>query len=200
LLDFFSINFKFVNLKRMIQRKKKLIFVSGGARSGKSSFVEEWAKKNGKNILFIATAQRSDEEMDERINNHIKNRPKTWKTLERKLNISESFNNSYKKYDTIILDCINLLSSNALLELPKNSTQIESDFAVMNQIDDIIKIYNNYSATWLIVTNEVGLGLVPSSKLGRLFRDSLGRANQKLANIADEVIFMVSGIPLYIKK
>ena len=84
--------------------------------------------------------------------------------------------------------------------MPKNSTQSDSDFAVMDQVDDILKIYKNHQATWLIVTNEVGLGLVPPYKLGRLFRDSLGRANQKIAAVADEVIFMVSGIPLYLKR
>ena len=70
----------------------------------------------------------------------------------------------------------------------------------MIQIDDVLQIYNKFSATLIIVTNEVGLGLVPPYKLGRLFRDSLGRANQKIAKVADEVIFMVSGIPLYVKK
>ena len=184
----------------MKRKEKRLIFVSGGARSGKSTFVENWAKKNGNNILFIATAERIDEEMDQRINDHINNRPKSWDTLEKPLNISESFSDNFKKYDTVILDCINLLSSNALLSLPKNSTQSDSDFAVMDQVDDILKIYKDHQATWLIVTNEVGLGLVPTYKLGRLFRDSLGRANQKIASIADEVIFMVSGIPLYLKK
>ena len=184
----------------MKRKEKRLIFVSGGARSGKSTFVENWAKKNGNNILFIATAERIDEEMDQRINDHINNRPKSWDTLEKPLNISESFSDNFKKYDTIILDCINLLSSNALLSLPENSNQAESDFAVMNQVEDILKIYKNDHATWLVVTNEVGLGLVPPYKLGRLFRDSLGRANQKIAAVADEVIFMVSGIPLYLKR
>ena len=103
-------------------------------------------------------------------------------------------------YDTMILDCINLLSSNALLKLPENSSQRESDEAILIQIDDVLQIYNKFSATLIIVTNEVGLGLVPPYKLGRLFRDSLGRANQKIAKVADEVIFMVSGIPLYVKK
>ena len=180
--------------------KKKLILVSGGARSGKSTFAEEWAVKYGKKVLFIATAERSDEEMDQRINEHIKNRPNSWETVESPLNISESLNESHLDYDTIILDCINLLSSNALLKLPENSSQRESDEAILFQIEDLLNQYKNSSATWLIVTNEVGLGLVPPYKLGRLFRDSLGRANQKLAKISDEMIFMVSGIPLYIKK
>ena len=90
------------------------------------------------------------------------------------------------------MDCINLLASNALLTLPKDAIQKQSDDVILFQID-LINTYNESSATWLIVTNEVGLGLVPPYKLGRLFRD-LGRANQKLADIADEVIFMVSGI------
>ena len=98
------------------------------------------------------------------------------------------------------MDCINLLASNALLTLPKDAIQKQSDDVILFQIEDLINTYNESSATWLIVTNEVGLGLVPPYKLGRLFRDSLGRANQKLADIADEVIFMVSGIPMYIKK
>lgn len=179
---------------------KKLIFVSGGARSGKSSFVENWAIENGKNVLFIATAERSDEEMNERIEKHIKSRPDSWDTIEAPLNISKYLSEEHKIFDTIIVDCVNLLASNALLKLPKDSSQEDSDKAILFQIDDLLDIYAKSSANWLIVTNEVGLGLVPPYKLGRLFRDSLGRANQKLAQIADEVIFMVSGIPLYVKK
>ena len=179
---------------------KKLIFVSGGARSGKSSFVQNWAIKNGNKVLFIATAERSDEEMSERIDIHINSRPQSWETIEIPLNISKSLKKTHQKFDTVIVDCINLLASNALLKLPQNSTQQESDEAILFQIEDLLNQYKNSSATWLIVTNEVGLGLVPPYKLGRLFRDSLGRANQKLAKISDEMIFMVSGIPLYIKK
>ena len=179
---------------------KKLIFVSGGARSGKSSFVQNWAIKNGNKVLFIATAERSDEEMSERIDVHINSRPQSWETIEIPLNISKSFKKKHQKFDTVIVDCINLLASNALLKLPQNSTQQESDKAILFQIEDLLNQYKNSSATWLIVTNEVGLGLVPPYKLGRLFRDSLGRANQKLAKISDVMIFMVSGIPLYIKK
>ena len=179
---------------------KKLIFVSGGARSGKSSFVQNWAIKNGNKVLFIATAERSDEEMSERIDVHINSRPQSWETIEIPLNISKSLKKTHQKLDTVIVDCINLLASNALLKLPQNSTQQESDEAILFQIEDLLNQYKNSSATWLIVTNEVGLGLVPPYKLGRLFRDSLGRANQKLAKISDEMIFMVSGIPLYIKK
>ena len=179
---------------------KKLIFVSGGARSGKSSFVQNWAIKNGNKVLFIATAERSDEEMSKRIDVHINSRPQSWETIEIPLNISKSFKKKHQKFDTVIVDCINLLASNALLKLPQNSTQKESDKAILFQIEDLLNQYKNSSATWLIVTNEVGLGLVPPYKLGRLFRDSLGRANQKLAKISDEMIFMVSGIPLYIKK
>ena len=179
---------------------KKLIFVSGGARSGKSSFVENWAIENGKKVLFIATAERSDGEMEERIDSHIKNRPSSWETIEAPSNISKSLDDNYQKFDTIILDCINLLSANAIMKFSEHSNQEESDKAVLFQIEDVINAYNKSSATWLIVTNEVGLGLVPPYKLGRLFRDSLGRANQKLAKISDEVIFMVSGIPMYIKK
>ncbi len=179
---------------------KKLIFVSGGARSGKSSFVENWAIENGSQVLFIATAERSDDEMNERIESHIQSRPKSWKTIETPLNISQSFTENHMQFDTVIVDCINLLASNALLTLSKDATQQQSDESILFQIDDLINIYKKSSATWLIVTNEVGLGLVPPYKLGRLFRDSLGRANQKLAHIADEVIFMVSGIPMHIKK
>ena len=98
------------------------------------------------------------------------------------------------------MDCITLLSSNAILKLPENSTQNDSDEAILYQIDDLLKAYSKSSSTWLVVSNEVGLGIVPAYKLGRLFRDSLGRANQKIAKAADEVILMVSGIPMYIKK
>ena len=89
---------------------KKLIFVSGGARSGKSSFVQNWAIKNGNKVLFIATAERSDEEMSERIDVHINSRPKSWETIEIPLNISKSFKKKHQKFDTVIVDCINLLA------------------------------------------------------------------------------------------
>ena len=98
------------------------------------------------------------------------------------------------------MDCITLLSSNALLKLPENSHQKDSDKAILYQIDDLLETYSKTTATWLIVSNEVGTGIVPAYKLGRLFRDSLGRANQKIATVADEVILMVAGIPVYIKK
>ena len=179
---------------------RKLIFVTGGARSVKSSFAENWATEFGDKTLFIATAERSDQEMVDRINNHRKSRPDSWETIEAPLNISKYFKNNHKKFDTIILDCITLLSSNALLKLPENSHQKDSDKAILYQIDDLLETYSKTTATWLIVSNEVGTGIVPAYKLGRLFRDSLGRANQKIATVADEVILMVAGIPVYIKK
>tara|TARA_Y100001970_G_scaffold113480_1_gene141502 strand:- start:1025 stop:1579 length:555 start_codon:yes stop_codon:yes gene_type:complete len=179
---------------------RKLIFVTGGARSGKSSFAENWAMEFGNKTLFIATAERSDEEMVDRINKHRESRPDDWETIEAPLNISKHLKSHHKNFDTIILDCITLLSSNAILKLPENPTQNDSDEAILYQIDDLLKAYSKSSSTWLVVSNEVGLGIVPAYKLGRLFRDSLGRANQKIAKAADEVILMVSGIPMYIKK
>jgi adenosylcobinamide kinase/adenosylcobinamide-phosphate guanylyltransferase len=180
---------------------KRLIFLLGGARSGKSHYAEQWARDNGQQVLFVATAQAFDDEMRERIAHHQQERPDHWDTLEApqqtggvvQRTLSANF------YDTLVLDCITLLAANILLALPEECTQEEVNTAVLAEIDALLIAYQQSTATWLVVSNEVGMGVVPPTKLGRLYRDALGRANQRLAQHADEVLLLVAGLPWRLK-
>lgn len=178
---------------------KKLIFILGGARSGKSSFAENWAKEHGQKVLFVATAQAFDEEMQTRIANHRQSRPEHWSTLEAPLKVATAIQTFSSDYDTLIVDCITLLAANVLLSLPEDCTQDAVNTAIMREIDTLLSTYQNSQAPWLIVSNEVGMGVVPTTQLGRFFRDALGKANQQIAQQADEVILMVAGLAWYLK-
>ena len=178
---------------------KGLIFLLGGARSGKSTYAETWAKEHGDTVLYVATAQPLDEDMQERIAHHQANRPPHWHTLEAPRNTSQAIADFPAGYDTVLLDCITILTSNVLLALPDSTTQTSANHAILAQIDHLLEVYNRSDATWLIVSNEAGMGVVPPTKLGRFFRDMLGRANQRIAQRADEVLLLVAGLPWTLK-
>ncbi|MCU0476854.1 MAG: bifunctional adenosylcobinamide kinase/adenosylcobinamide-phosphate guanylyltransferase [Anaerolineae bacterium] len=178
----------------------ELILLLGGARSGKSHYAETWAKDHGQTVLFVATAQIYDEEMRERIEAHRATRPPEWHTLEAPLWVSRAVAEaSLPTPDTVIVDCLTLLTSNALLALPEDCTQAEADAAIMAQTEDVWRAVQASEATWLVVTNEVGMGVVPPYRLGRFYRDALGRANQWLAQRADRVLLLVAGLPWALK-
>jgi adenosylcobinamide kinase / adenosylcobinamide-phosphate guanylyltransferase len=178
---------------------QRLIFLLGGARSGKSHYAETWARENGKRILYVATAQALDDEMRERIDQHRFQRPAHWQTLEAPLNTGAAIRQSLNGHDTVVLDCITLLASNILLTLPEDCSQSAANQAVMDEAESILAARHASDATWLIVSNEVGMGLVPPYRLGRLYRDALGYANQRLALAADDVLLFVAGLPWKLK-
>lgn len=178
---------------------KRLMFLLGGARSGKSYTAETWAKENSKNVLYVATAQAFDDDMRERVAHHQTDRPDFWQTVEAPYQTYQHIADYTGDYDTILLDCITFLVSNILLELPEATTQTEANEVTLQQIDALLDVYDQSSATWIMVSNEVGMGVVPPSKLGRFFRDMLGRANQRIASRADEVSLLVAGIPWKLK-
>jgi adenosylcobinamide kinase/adenosylcobinamide-phosphate guanylyltransferase len=178
---------------------KRLIFLLGGARSGKSAYAENWARQRGGRVLFAATAQALDDEMRERIAAHRARRPPSWGTLEAPLAVGAAIQAQGDTYDTVIVDCLTLLASNALLTLPEDCAQAQADAAVLSEIDALLEAYRLSSAVWLIVSNEVGMGIVPPYRLGRLYRDALGRANQRLAQHADEVLLLVAGLAWRLK-
>ena len=182
-------------------RSKRLIFLLGGARSGKSTYAENWAREHGEHVLFVATAQAFDDEMQDRIARHQESRPDNWHTLEAPHHTGEAIHTALtgKSFDTVLVDCITLLATNALLALPENADQAEADAAILAEIDALIAAYHASNATWLVVSNEVGMGVVPPTRLGRFFRDALGRANQRLAGAADEVLLLVAGLPWMLK-
>lgn len=174
-----------------------ITLILGGVRSGKSAFAEKFARDAGQPVLFIATATAGDDEMAERIRNHQASRPPEWQTLEQPRDIGCHL--TAPVAPVVILDCITLLISNILLSLPENSSADVPLKNVQIEIDALIAAQVRLGGQWLIISNEVGLGLVPPNSLGRLYRDSLGFANQFLAKSAKRVILMVAGIPVVIK-
>ncbi|MBE3143852.1 MAG: bifunctional adenosylcobinamide kinase/adenosylcobinamide-phosphate guanylyltransferase [Planctomycetes bacterium] len=177
---------------------KGMTLILGGARSGKSSYAQSLIEEDGQRALFVATATAGDEEMAARIEAHKASRPVNWITLEAPMHVGAAIQ-KMEPTPWVLLDCITLLTSNILLSLPEPVDEKEFQNAMQWEIDELITAYNALSGRWVIVSNEVGLGLVPSYPLGRYYRDALGRANQHLAKMADAVIFMVAGIPWRIK-
>lgn len=177
----------------------KLTFILGGARSGKSSYAQKLAEDSGKSVAFIATAQAYDEEMSARIKKHQDDRPQDWQTLEIQTDIASRINEI--KSEVVILDCITLLASNLMMQFVQNDIVIEEKFmkAMQNETKNLISAIRESKQDWIVVSNEVGLGLVPPYPMGRAYRDLLGWANQRLAKEADEVLFMVAGIPMKVK-
>lgn len=177
----------------------KLTFILGGARSGKSAYAEEQARALGKRVLFVATATPGDAEMEERIQKHRANRPAEWETLEVPLKVGQAIQSYTAPGEIVILDCMTLLVSNILLQLPENSSADTAIEKVSAELDALLDAYSKTGGHWIVISNEVGLGLVPVYPLGRIYRDVLGWANQRLAKAADQVILMVAGIPTFIK-
>lgn len=177
----------------------KLIFILGGARSGKSSYAQKLAEDSGKSVTFLATAQAFDEEMSARIKKHRAERPTKWETLEVPLEIAPHAKQI--KSEVVILDCITLLVSNLMMQFVKDDLVDEAPFiqSVQTEMDGLLSAIRATNQHWIIVSNEVGLGLVPPYQMGRVYRDVIGGANQQLAREAGSVLFMVAGIPMIVK-
>ena len=180
----------------MYSKNNKIILLVGGARSGKSNKAQEMALKLGNSVLFCATAEPLDDEMLARIETHKKTRPSNWDTIESSRNIGRALEKTVSNYDSVIIDCITLLVANCLeddITLAKAKQDVSSEITAL--IDLMAKRQSNY----ILVSNEVGSGLVPDNKLGRIYRDTLGQVNQQLAKCADEVYFMAAGLSLKMK-
>lgn len=176
----------------------QLILILGGARGGKSAYAEKLATEIGPNVLYIATAEAGDDEMAERIAAHRAARPPTWQTLETPHHVGAALATIDGLPDALLLDCLTLWVTNILLAM-ENEPQPEIEVAVQIEIEALLAKQKQLNIPLIIVSNEVGLGLVPEYPLGRIFRDTLGRANQFLAAQADQVILMVAGIPMNLK-
>jgi adenosyl cobinamide kinase/adenosyl cobinamide phosphate guanylyltransferase/sugar phosphate isomerase/epimerase len=176
----------------------KSTFILGGARSGKSSYAQRLAHEHGGRVLYVATATAGDEEMKVRIENHRAERPAGWLTLEASLGVGEAIERKLAEHpaDVVLLDCMTLLATNVLLQLPEEAGEKEASTALDREVEALLTCINDSNAKWIIVSNEVGLGLVPPYPLGRIYRDALGRANQRLAASADKTILMVAGVPI----
>lgn len=183
----------------------KLILVTGGARSGKSTFAEGLVRSCGDSILYIATAIAFDEEMKERVRLHRLQRPATWETLEAFRDFGGRLPQLLNGRDAVLLDCITIMVSNIMLQKDmewENMTTadisgVERD--VSGQVSELLSVIKGAKNPFVLVTNELGMGVVPATVLGRAVRDIAGRTNQQLAREADEVYLLVSGIPVRIK-
>lgn len=178
---------------------KSFTLILGGARSGKSNYAQRQIEQQGRPAIFVATAVAFDGEMDARIKAHQASRSALWHTLEAPREVGKAIRECNHPADLILLDCLTLLANNVILALPDPEDANAAQAALDQEIEALLEAYRSSSAEWLVVSNEVGLGLVPPYPLGRIYRDVLGRANQRLAETADRVLFMVAGLPMVVK-
>ncbi|QGU94414.1 bifunctional adenosylcobinamide kinase/adenosylcobinamide-phosphate guanylyltransferase [Clostridium bovifaecis] len=180
----------------------KAILVTGGSRSGKSKYAEELLKDKN-SVLYIATAIDLDDEMRDRINKHKERRNKNWGTFEGYKGLDKVIENCKEEY--ILLDCVTIMITNFLVEKERDFDAISKDEIerlqrnIEEEFNALIESAKKKDKTLVMVTNEVGLGLVPEYRLGRIFRDIAGIVNQKLAVLSEEVYLVTCGIPLKIK-
>jgi adenosylcobinamide kinase/adenosylcobinamide-phosphate guanylyltransferase len=180
----------------IVVEPKKIILILGGARSGKSSLAQSMAQKMADSVLFVATSEPLDDEMKERIEKHRNSRPSTWRTLEISHKIGSNLESNYGDSDVIIIDCLTLLISNLIGD---RIDPIEVEEIIVSELNELAISIQTIDKSFIIVSNEVGMGIVPENQLARIYRDYLGKANQLIAELSDEVYFMVAGIPIKIK-
>ena len=173
------------------------MLVTGGARSGKSRYAEALARHfGGEEVAYIATLEPSDDEMTRRIAQHRARRSARWKTVETRLEVAKVIQEV--EAEVILLDCLSGFVSNLLLEYETKGEVAATD-AISKAVEGVISTVQSSSKTVIIVSNEVGSGVVPAYALGRWYRDALGTANARVARVADAVILMSVGIPQVLK-
>lgn len=174
----------------------RIVLYTGGARSGKSRLAQTRAfELGGSAVTFLATGRATDDEMAGRIRRHRRDRPEAWETLEAPVGAGEALERA--RHSVVLLDCLTFLVSNALLagEHEEEAARKRSERAV----DALLDAAGQLGGHLVVVTNEVGMGVVPPTRLGRWFRDAQGWANQKVARAADEVVWVVSGVAVEVK-
>ncbi|MBR9866572.1 MAG: bifunctional adenosylcobinamide kinase/adenosylcobinamide-phosphate guanylyltransferase [Oceanospirillales bacterium] len=164
-------------------------FIIGGARSGKSSYAENLARNSGSDVIYIATAQAYDDEMQRRIQQHKNQRPGAWVTVEEPIEISDVIRNESAVNNCLLIDCLTLWVTN-LLSADKDITDYK---------DRLVDAIGRVKGDIILVSNETGMGVVPMGELTRRYCDEAGWLHQKIAALADQVVLMVAGIPVVIK-
>jgi adenosylcobinamide kinase / adenosylcobinamide-phosphate guanylyltransferase len=171
----------------------RVILILGGVHSGKSRYAQQLAQLANR-VTFVATAERrDDEEMLKKIERHRAERPSHWITIEEPLNLAHTVRSAGTDCDVLLIDCLTLFASNLL------EAHGEDLVLAQPQIDDLCTALQSASCTVILVSNEVGSGVVPAYLLGRRFRDLVGEINQRIASVADSVLLMVAGLPLALK-
>jgi len=173
------------------------IFITGGVRSGKSRFAEQITHNFGAPLCYLATAQPLDDEMDHRIAKHQQRRGDAWHTIEEPLQLAETLANYNGTYNAVLIDCLTLWLSNLLMLHEYLGAKAEE--RILEDVLHLAETLRNTKTPVVIVSNEVGMGIVPENRLARLFRDIAGQANQIIAAAADEAWLVASGIPLKLK-
>ena len=174
---------------------KRLTLVLGGVRAGKSRYAQQLAQA-GERVLVVATAEAGDDEMAARIQAHRAERPRHWDTLEEPRDLVTALAPRLSGYDTVLLDCLTLWVSNLLLsdhDVSKACRDISAE------AERLLQLYEQGNASWIVVSNEVGLGVIPANELGRRYADALGRVNQVFAAAADDVVMLFAGVPVNLK-
>lgn len=168
---------------------KEFVFVIGGEKSGKSSFALREGENIGLRRAFIATAVPIDEEMEERIKRHRAERDNSWTTFEEDLRLPQLLERIEKEFEIILIDCLTIWVSNIMYH----------GLDPYEEGKKLMSIVSKKETNFIIISNEVGMGIVPENKLSRDFRKVMGTLNQKMAQIADRVVFLVAGIPIELK-
>ena len=171
---------------------KEIVLILGGARSGKSSWALKYTEKNYDSYMFLATAEVMDDEMADRVRLHKEDRGPQWKLREEPLAIADVLKTGCEGVEAVLIDCMTIWLSNVLLK--------EGEEKVPIYRNRLIEALVQSAHSVIIVSNEVGTGIVPEHPLGRLYRDMAGSLNQKLAATADKVVMTVAGLPIYLKQ
>ena len=165
--------------------------VLGGARSGKSHYAQQLAEQTGKQIVYIATATAGDNEMKLRIEQHQRQRPASWTIVEEPLKLADVIKKHVDNGHCILVDCLTLWLSNCMAT--------EEAGAIEQQLDNLVETVNGINTDLIMVSNEVGQGIVPMGELSRQFVDESGRMHQKLAQVCEHVVFIIAGLPQILK-
>jgi len=184
----------------------ELTLVLGGARAGKSAYAEQLAAGYGPRVCYVATAETRDDEMRARAAAHRARRPAGWTTLEVAAGVGAALLSGPVSADAILVDCLTLLVSNIVLAQPVLDADVVSgevdrqvSAAVVTEVEALLQAERQLGLPMVVVSNEVGMGLVPPYPAGRLYRDALGRANQRVAAAASRVVLLVAGLPITLK-
>ena len=172
---------------------RRIVLLLGGVRSGKSRYAQELALR-GQHVAFLATAEAGDDEMRLRIERHRSERPANWTTFEVPIAIEDALQQCGGQFDTVLIDCLTVWTANLMEHYGQDPD------LVLAHADRLAGLLRRTAATVILVSNEVGSGIVPDNEMARNYRDLLGGINQRVAAAADEIILMVAGYPLMVKQ